>query len=339
MVGCTSAPGTPPSRRMAGSGAASVGVPLAIAWPSGAAAGGGTSRLHSSRSSSQAWKALPPAMVRASSSGGVDSTGITGMPARASAGATVSFSTSWSRLAPKAAKCARACCSMASGTGAIQPSNSFQAERRRRTPTRSWCTCSELPARYTPSVSTSASTAALRAIWSRHSAAMAPMACGGLMSSRSLIAAAPRRPEPGDGLGAARLMVVAGGGVDLCQFVRQLRQRVAALGLAARVQHQRVALLPASGSGEDGARLARHQFEFQFGYGQFQRARAQDAGVIGQLDHAVARAHAAQQAQHVGLVAQAQLALDRRQRRRHRCRHRPTGPAPDRAAGDSFRCG
>lgn len=123
------------------------------------------------------------------------------------------------------------------------------------------------------------------------------------------------RPEPGDGLGAARLMVVAGGGVDLCQFVRQLRQRVAALGLAARVQHQRVALLPASGSGEDGARLARHQFEFQFGYGQFQRAGAQDASVIGQLDHAVARAHAAQQAQHVGLVAQAQLALDRRQRR------------------------
>ena len=185
-------------------------------------------------------------MVRASSSGGVDSTGITGMPARASAGATVSFSTSWSRLAPKAAKCARACCSMASGTGAIQPSNSFQAERRRRTPTRSWCTCSELPARYTPSVSTSASTAALRAIWSRHSAAMAPMACGGPHVLAQLDRGrAAWRPEPGDGLGAARLMVVAGGGVDLCQFVRQLRQRVAALGLAARVQHQRVALLPA----------------------------------------------------------------------------------------------
>ena len=73
--------------------------------------------------------------------------GITGMPARISAGATVSFSTSWSRLAPNAAKCVRTPCRMESGMGAIQPSKSFQAERSRRTPTRSWCTCSELPAR------------------------------------------------------------------------------------------------------------------------------------------------------------------------------------------------
>lgn len=192
MVGLTLGPAMPPSRRMAGSGAASLGMPLATGRPSLVDRAGGTSRLHSSSSSSQAWKALPPAMARASCSGGAASIGMTGMPARISAGATVSFSTSWSRLAPKAAKWARTPCMMASGIGPIQPSNSFQAERRRRMPTRNWCTCSELPARYTPSVSTSASTAALRAIWSRHSAAMRPMACAAVMSSRSLTDAAPR---------------------------------------------------------------------------------------------------------------------------------------------------
>ncbi|KAG1434824.1 hypothetical protein G6F56_014180 [Rhizopus delemar] len=60
MVGLTLGPATPPSRRMAGSGAASLGVPLAMVWPLPAGTAGGTSRLHSSSSSNQAWKALPP---------------------------------------------------------------------------------------------------------------------------------------------------------------------------------------------------------------------------------------------------------------------------------------
>lgn len=126
---------------------------------------------------------------------------------------------------------------------------------------------------------------------------------------------AARRPEQGDGLGAAAVEVVARDGVDVGQALRQLRQRVAALGLAARVQHQAVALLPAARDREDGGGAARDQFEFKFGDRQFQRAGAQDAGVVGQFDGAVARAHLAQHALHVGLIAQAEFALDGGKRR------------------------
>ena len=121
---------------------------------------------------------------------------------------------------------------------------------------------------------------------------------------------AARRPELGDGLRAARFEVVAGRGVHLGQALRKLGQRVAAFGFAARIQDQGVALLPASRRGENGGGAARYQFEFQFGDRQFERARAQDAGVVGQFDGAVARAHLAQQALHVGFIAQAQFALD-----------------------------
>ncbi|MNS61369.1 hypothetical protein D3C72_943960 [compost metagenome] len=123
------------------------------------------------------------------------------------------------------------------------------------------------------------------------------------------------RPELGNGLGAARFQVIARLGVFLGKPFRQLRQRIATFGFAARVQHQAVPLLPAARNSKDGGGAARHQFKFQFRNGQFQRARAQDAGVVGQFNRAVARAHFAQQAQHVGFVAQAQLALDRAQRR------------------------
>ncbi|CUK02999.1 Uncharacterised protein [Achromobacter sp. 2789STDY5608615] len=125
---------------------------------------------------------------------------------------------------------------------------------------------------------------------------------------------AARRPELGDGLGAAAVEVVAGDGVNVGQALRQLGQRVAALGLAARVQHQAVALLPAARDREDGGGAARDQFEFEFGDRQLQRAGAQDAGVIGQLDRAVAGAHLAQHALHVGFIAQAEFALDGGQR-------------------------
>ena len=65
---------------------------------------------------------------------------------------------------------------------------------------------------------------------------------------------------------------------------------------------------------EDSGGAARHQFEFQFGDGQLQRAGAQDAGVVGQFHRAVARADLAQQPLHIGFITQAQFALDGCQR-------------------------
>ncbi|MCY1533504.1 hypothetical protein D9M68_688330 [compost metagenome] len=105
---------------------------------------------------------------------------------------------------------------------------------------------------------------------------------------------AARRPELRDGLRAARFQVFARDRVRVGQPLRQLGQRVTAFRLAARIQHQGVALLPAARCREDSGGAARHQFEFQFGDGQFQRAGAQDAGVVGQFDRAIARADLAQ---------------------------------------------
>lgn len=124
-----------------------------------------------------------------------------------------------------------------------------------------------------------------------------------------------RRPEAGDGLLVARcprgvIGLARRGG----QVVRQLRQRIAPFGFAARIQHQPVALQPAARHGEDGRGPARNQFELQFGDRQFERAGAQHARVVGQLDGAMPAAHLAEQPLHVGFVAQPQLALDGRQR-------------------------